>query len=133
MQLFLLVSICILINILPNYYAAILLASSPSSREYFTEKRNESSLHVESVHASPISVGSGSGSGSSIIITTFAGTGSCCYGGDGGLATSALINYPWGVATDSSGINTFSRYYWLFDYIDDCIINSFPYSLTFSL
>jgi sugar lactone lactonase YvrE len=37
------------------------------------------------------------------IITTYAGTGSCCFNGDGGAATSAYLNDPQGVATDSSG------------------------------
>ncbi len=37
------------------------------------------------------------------IITTFAGTGSGSYGGDGGAATSAALNVPEGVAIDSSG------------------------------
>jgi sugar lactone lactonase YvrE len=37
------------------------------------------------------------------IITTVAGNGTQGYGGDGGPATSALLNYPEGVAVDSSG------------------------------
>ncbi len=37
------------------------------------------------------------------IITTIAGTGSSSFSGDGGAATSAALNYPWGVAVDSSG------------------------------
>ena len=42
------------------------------------------------------------------IITTFAGTGNCCYagtgtGGDGGLATAATLYYPESVAVDGSG------------------------------
>lgn len=36
-------------------------------------------------------------------ISTVAGTGSCGFSGDGGLATSAQINQPYGVAVDSSG------------------------------
>ena len=40
---------------------------------------------------------------SSGIITTIAGTGSASYSGDNGAATSAALNYPWGVALDTSG------------------------------
>ncbi len=38
------------------------------------------------------------------IITTIAGTGIRSYSGDNGLATSAELNVPFGVAVDSSGI-----------------------------
>jgi sugar lactone lactonase YvrE len=37
------------------------------------------------------------------IIATVAGNGSAAYAGDGGAATSASLNYPYGVAMDSSG------------------------------
>ena len=37
------------------------------------------------------------------IITTFAGTGSGSYSGDNGPATSAELNYPFGVTVDTSG------------------------------
>ena len=37
------------------------------------------------------------------IITTFAGTGTSSYSGDGGAATSATMGYPLGVALDASG------------------------------
>ncbi len=37
------------------------------------------------------------------IITTIAGTGTTTYTGDSGLATSATLYYPSGVAIDSSG------------------------------
>ena len=37
------------------------------------------------------------------IITTIAGTGSGGYSGDNGPASSATLNYPHGVSTDSSG------------------------------
>jgi trimeric autotransporter adhesin len=36
-------------------------------------------------------------------ITTLAGTGDCCYGGDGGPAGSAQLNAPGGLLVDSSG------------------------------
>jgi hypothetical protein len=36
-------------------------------------------------------------------ISTVAGTGSCGYSGDGGLATSAQLSQPYSVAVDSSG------------------------------
>jgi hypothetical protein len=37
------------------------------------------------------------------IITTIAGTGSATYSGDNGPATSAALNYPYGVTVDTSG------------------------------
>ena len=37
------------------------------------------------------------------IITTVAGTGTAGFGGDGGPATSALLNYPWGVTLGGNG------------------------------
>ena len=38
------------------------------------------------------------------IITTIVGTGSADYSGDGGEATSATLNKPFGVVLDASGI-----------------------------
>src|ERR1019366_9435978 len=37
------------------------------------------------------------------MITTVAGTGVPSYSGDGGLATSAKLNQPWGVVVDANG------------------------------
>jgi trimeric autotransporter adhesin len=37
------------------------------------------------------------------VITTVAGNGVSGYGGDGGLATSARLDYPGGIAVDASG------------------------------
>ncbi len=37
------------------------------------------------------------------IITTFAGTGTASFSGDGGAATSATLTYPRGVWVDSTG------------------------------
>ena len=39
------------------------------------------------------------------IITTFVGTGTGSYSGDNGVASSATLNVPQGVAVDSSGIS----------------------------
>jgi len=39
------------------------------------------------------------------VITTFAGTGAEGFSGDGGPATQATLEYPLGVAVDSSGKN----------------------------
>ncbi|HTK73914.1 MAG TPA: IPT/TIG domain-containing protein [Gemmataceae bacterium] len=36
-------------------------------------------------------------------LTTIAGSGQCCYSGDGGPAGAARLNGPWGVVSDSSG------------------------------
>jgi len=39
------------------------------------------------------------------IIATYAGTGASSYSGDGGVASSAALNYPVGLCLDSSGNN----------------------------
>ncbi len=43
------------------------------------------------------------------IINTIAGSGTSSYSGDGGAATSAELNYPFGVALDSTGAPTFTN------------------------
>ena len=43
------------------------------------------------------------------ILTTIAGTGTDSYSGDTGQATSAALNYPFGVSLDSSGITVMHR------------------------
>ncbi len=37
------------------------------------------------------------------IITTYAGTGASSFGGDGGVASSAILKYPNGLCIDTSG------------------------------
>ena len=37
------------------------------------------------------------------VMTTIAGNGTCCYSGDGGIATAAQLNQPWGLAVDRHG------------------------------
>jgi hypothetical protein len=44
------------------------------------------------------------------IITTYAGTGSCAYSGDGGAASSASLCLPSGLAIDASGNQSFTYY-----------------------
>ncbi len=46
------------------------------------------------------------------IITTYAGTGSQSYIGDGGVASSAGITYPVQLSLDSSGISTHASVFW---------------------
>ncbi len=41
------------------------------------------------------------------IISTYAGTGSASYSGDGGQATSAALNQPHGLAIDSAGTHQY--------------------------
>ena len=40
---------------------------------------------------------------STSVISTLAGTGASSYSGDNGVASSSALNYPIGVAVDSSG------------------------------
>jgi trimeric autotransporter adhesin len=44
-----------------------------------------------------------SGGSAGNTIDTLAGTGVCCYSGDGGPATAAQLNAPWGLLLDASG------------------------------
>jgi sugar lactone lactonase YvrE len=44
------------------------------------------------------------------VITTVSGNGTHGYSGDNGVATSAVLNYPWGIAVDASGNLYFSDY-----------------------
>ncbi len=46
--------------------------------------------------------------GSQDTISTIAGTGTTSYNGDNGAASSATLNYPYGVALDSTGIQSLS-------------------------
>ncbi len=46
------------------------------------------------------------------IISTIAGTGTAGYSGDGGAATSAMLNYPHGVAAYASGTIISINYCW---------------------
>ena len=57
-------------------------------------------------------------------ITTIAGTGAANYSGDGGVATSAALNYPTGVAADMEGF-TFFLYFLLSCF--DCILTHVQY------
>ncbi len=54
------------------------------------------------------------------IVTTFAGTGTKSYNGDGGAASSAALCYPRGVALDSSG--TIGKYYISLMLVTNCYI-----------
>ncbi len=67
------------------------IAIDSSGNVYFSDKSNH--------RVRKITVSSG-------IITTYAGTGSTTYNGDGGVASSAAVNQPHGVCLDSSGTYT---------------------------
>ncbi len=45
------------------------------------------------------------------IITTFAGTGTDSYSGDGGAASSATMNRSYGIAIDASGANHTNKWF----------------------
>ena len=47
-------------------------------------------------------------------VSTVAGTGSCCYSGDNGAATSAALSYQFGVGVDVSGRQLRKHYVYLF-------------------
>ncbi len=51
------------------------------------------------------------------IITTYAGTGSGGFSGDGVVATSAALNTPYGLSMDSSGNTSYYRYTLLFAFL----------------
>ncbi len=51
------------------------------------------------------------------IITTIAGTGGSSYSGDGGVATSAVLYTPLGVALDSSGKHSFVNILYFYYYL----------------
>ena len=52
------------------------------------------------------------------VITTFAGTGSSSYSGDGGDATSATLYYPQKVSLDSSGRLRHCTILYIFSYLE---------------
>ncbi len=60
------------------------------------------------------------------IITTYAGTGSNNYFGDNGQATGAALNYPTGIALDSTGISFF---YQLGHFLCIDLLTCFPLNL----
>jgi hypothetical protein len=55
------------------------------------------------VAAAALGVSSAFGVSGGDTITTIAGTGTAGFAGDGGQATSAQLNYPWGLAADAQG------------------------------
>jgi putative salt-induced outer membrane protein YdiY len=57
------------------------------------------------------------------IITTYAGTGSSTYSGDGGVASSAALSNPDGLCIDSSGRNTYVSHYSLLIVVTDLLGN----------
>ena len=69
-------------------YLPSAVAIGPDGHLYIADRYNQRIRKVD--------IGTG-------IITTVAGSGSATYGGDGGVATAAQLNYPYGVSFDSSG------------------------------
>ena len=76
-------------------YAPAGLAFDSSGNVYFSEFYNQ---RIRKITAS------------TGIITTYAGTGSCTYSGDGGAASSASLCLPEGLAIDASGNQSFTYY-----------------------
>jgi hypothetical protein len=76
-------------------YAPAGLAFDSSGNVYFSEFQNQ---RIRKITAS------------TGIITTYAGTGSCTYSGDGGAASSASLCFPEGLAIDASGNQSFTYY-----------------------
>ena len=76
-------------------YAPAGLAFDSSGNVYFSELYNQ---RIRKITAS------------TGIITTYAGTGSCTYSGDGGAASSASLCLPEGLAIDASGNQSFTYY-----------------------
>ncbi len=67
------------------------------------------------------------------IITTFAGTGTGSYSGDNGPATSAELNGPVGVRTDSAGSSDFLTYSFTFYLITFLFPNKVMYTLLIAI
>jgi len=64
---------------------------------------DQSNDRVRRVTPGPNGVVEGGADAANEMIATVAGTGTTSYGGDGGAATSALVNAPWGVSFDAAG------------------------------
>ena len=77
--------------------------SSSSTTNAPTMQPSTTSTKVPSMIPTPIPTAIPSSGSSGSVISTIAGTGTASFSGDGGVASSASINYPSGVAIDSSG------------------------------
>ncbi len=82
------------------------IATDSSGNVYFNDYRNH--------RLRKITVSTG-------IITTYAGTGTGSFSGDGGVASSATLFYPCGLSIDTAG-NSYSHKYfaYIFDFISLC-------------